>query len=481
MIGGIQFVILLVTTAIFSVVENAVYHCRNGQETTQSSDGTAKSSGCSLRNDYFIFAEKNINLNIRSYNNNNNNNNNNDPGKEIAFVLDGSGSIDPPDFELAKRFIADVMTTVWSKCFNCKFAVVQYGDYVKTELSLKENDNRAKALTKVAGIKQITKVTITASAINHVLEHIFVKEDGSNDNSKKYIIMITDGRIYRDNMTLTEVLQNPKMKDITRFAIGVGPDVLNHIVALEEMRSIASDPDEKHFFKADDYKALPAILDSLQMSITGLDDPGKEIAFVLDGSGSIDPPDFELAKQFIADVMTTVWSTCFNCKFAVVQYGYYVKTELSLKENDNITKALTKVAGIKQITKFTITASAINHVLEHVFVKEDGSNENSKKCIIVITDGRIFMDAMNLTEVLQNPKIENITRFVIGVGPEVLTHTIALKEMREIASDPDDEHFFKLEEYSALETIVRHLQLAVTGIDDNNAHQQSFPSLPPHQ
>lgn len=36
--------------------------------------------------------------------------------------------------------------------------------------------------------------------------------------------------------------------------------------------------------------------------------------------------------------------------------------------------------------------------------------------MIVITDGRIFMDTMRLTEVLQHPKVKNITRFAIGVS-----------------------------------------------------------------
>ncbi|KPP64337.1 hypothetical protein Z043_117328, partial [Scleropages formosus] len=285
------------------------------------------------------------------------------PDKEIAFVLDGSGSIGPEDFESAKDFIYNVMKKLWERCVNCKFAIVQYGNIVRTELSLTEKNDAREALEKVKNIQQILSYTITASAINHVLEHVFVPEKGSREDSKKMIIVLTDRRIFLDPMNLTAVLNSPKMQNVVRFAIG--------------------------------------------NTTTG--DPGTEIAFVLDGSGSTEPEDFEKAKDLISKVMK-------KCKFAVVQYGNII-TELSLLENNDKKKALEKVKDIQQIKQHTITASAINHVLEHVFVAENGSREDSKKIIIVLTDGRIFLDPMNLTTVLNSPKMHNILRFATGIGP----------------------------------------------------------------
>ncbi|KAG7471282.1 hypothetical protein MATL_G00122780 [Megalops atlanticus] len=415
--------------------------------------------------------------NITSNSNNNNNNNNNkdspkeepitpdsDAGTEIAFVLDGSGSIEPEDFERAKGFISNMMKNVWKTCFNCDFAIVQYGEDIRTELSLMENDDAAKVLEKVKNIKQIGSFTKTASAINHVLERVFVPEYGSKENSKKIIIVMTDGRILFDPMDLTDVLNFPKMKDIRRFAIGVG-GVINDTKGIAELEEIASDPNDEHLFKVDDYAALDAILSKLGMRVTGIKDAGTEIAFVLDGSGSIEPEDFEKGKAFMANVMKKVWKTCYRCNFAVVQYGEDIRTELSLMENDNAAKVLEKVKNIKQIGTITKTASAINHVLEHVFVPENGSNENSKKIIIVITDGRIYMDPMNLTEVLDLPKMKNILRFAVGVG-DVLNDTKGIGELKEIASDPDDKHLFMVDDYAALGDILSNLEETITAITD---------------
>ncbi|XP_056613752.1 integrin alpha-E isoform X2 [Triplophysa dalaica] len=192
-----------------------------------------------------------------------------DPRTEISFVLDGSGSIQPDDFQKAKTFIYNVMSNVWETCFDCDFAVVQYGFDIKTELSLRDNEDGAEALKKVQKIQQLGRVTKTASAIHHVLTNIFVPENGSKNNSRKMIIVLSDGEILGDPMNLTDVLNMPQMEEITRFAIGVGDNLKPE--AVEEMKEIA---DTNNFFHVSNYAALNNILSQLQQSITGIEGTG---------------------------------------------------------------------------------------------------------------------------------------------------------------------------------------------------------------
>ncbi|KAK1147991.1 integrin alpha-E-like isoform X1 [Acipenser oxyrinchus oxyrinchus] len=137
---------------------------------------------------------------------NSNNNNNNaedlypdeeeDGGTEIAFVLDGSGSIEKDDFQRAKDFISNMTKNIWENCFSCGFAIVQYGEEIQTELTLNENSDTESVLKKVQDIKQLGNITKTASAIQHVLDNIFIEEKGSQKNARKIIIVITDGDIF---------------------------------------------------------------------------------------------------------------------------------------------------------------------------------------------------------------------------------------------------------------------------------------------
>ncbi|XP_016092212.1 integrin alpha-E-like [Sinocyclocheilus grahami] len=453
-----------------------------------------------------------------------------DAGTEIAFVLDGSGSIQPDDFQRAKDFIYNVMSNVWKACFNCDFAIVQYGAEIRTELSLLDNENSARALLKVKEIQQLLKLTKTASAIHHVLTDIFIPENGSKKNSKKTIIVLSDGKMLGDPMNLTDVLNIPQMKGVTRYSIGVGGGILNDAEAIQEMTQIA---DPEKFFNVSNYAALDDIQSSLEQSLIGDevnvplpsssskflpavtnqmdneklnsnnnnnyyrgggidedpqvkqrirrdtqldgdtsayedededDDAGTEIAFVLDGSGSIQPDDFQRAKDFIYNVMSNVWNTCFDCNFAIVQYGQEIRTELSLLDNENSARALLKVKEIQQLLKITKTASAIHHVLTDIFIPENGSKSNSRKIIIVLSDGKILGDPMNLTDVLNMPQMKGVTRYSIGVGGGILNDAEAIQEMKEIA---DPEKFYKVSNYAALDDILSSLQQNLTGIEDN--------------
>ncbi|XP_044525414.1 integrin alpha-E [Gracilinanus agilis] len=187
-------------------------------------------------------------------------------GTEIAIVLDGSGSIDPPDFQRAKAFIYNMMQNFYEKCFKCRFALVQYGEVIQTELELEDSEDASAALWRVQNIVQVGKVTKTASAIQHVLDSVFVPSRGSREKAPKIMVVLTDGDIFQDPLDLASVLHSSRMRGIERFAIGVGA-AFNQSKANQELHLIASDPDEAHAFKVTDYSALDGLLSSLEQKI----------------------------------------------------------------------------------------------------------------------------------------------------------------------------------------------------------------------
>ncbi|KAJ7995612.1 hypothetical protein DPEC_G00246390 [Dallia pectoralis] len=213
------------------------------------------------------FNESSNNNNNNNNSNNNNNNNNDDddddPGTEIAIVLDGSGSISSDDFERAKLFITTLMKRVWEKCFNCEFAVVQFGSKIRTELSLNETGG-PKSFETVKNIKQIFNATVTASAMIYTVENVFVPENGSREGSKKIMIVLSDGAISLwDKVNLPKALNISEEKDITRFAIGVGKEEIK--TKEDEMKKISSN--NGTLFMVEDYKTLDLILSTLETTI----------------------------------------------------------------------------------------------------------------------------------------------------------------------------------------------------------------------
>ncbi|XP_050785625.1 integrin alpha-E isoform X3 [Gopherus flavomarginatus] len=413
-----------------------------------------------------------------------------DSGTEIAIVLDGSGSIEPEDFERAKGFISNMMMSFWRKCPEVTFAVVQYGAAIRTEFDLQESSNKSSALSKVHNITQLGSVTKTASALQHVLDEIFNESRGSVNGAHRMILVMTDGEIFLDPLRLTDVMSSPKMATIERYALGVG-DVFSKQRALKELQLIASDPDEDYLFKLPDYEALDGFLSVLERNILGTsaayqpeagsgyenhnnnnnmeDDDndsysGTEIAIVLDGSGSIDPEDFERAKAFIYNMMKAFYEKCFECDFALVQYGSDIRTEFNLQDSWNANATLQNVQNITQLCNVTKTASAIQHVLDSIFNESQGSQKNAAKIMVVLTDGEIFLDPMNLTTVINSPKMARIDRYAIGVG-KAFNKPNAISELRLIASDPDESHLFRVTNYSALDGLLSTLQQKIIAIE----------------
>uniref|UniRef100_A0A3Q2QK89 VWFA domain-containing protein n=1 Tax=Fundulus heteroclitus TaxID=8078 RepID=A0A3Q2QK89_FUNHE len=97
--------------------------------------------------------------------------------------------------------------------------------------------------------------------------------------------------------------------------------------------------------------------------------------------------------------------------------------------------------------------------------------------MIVITDGESH-DSPQLMEAVSQSKGDNITMYAIavlgyynrrGINPETF-----LKEIKFIASDPDEEHFFKVTDESALKDIVDALGERIFSLEGVSNHGQEF-------
>ncbi|KAM6239473.1 integrin alpha-E isoform 2-T2 [Spheniscus humboldti] len=417
-------------------------------------------------------------------------------GTEIAVILGGSENTKPDDFQNAKTSILNMMKSMWQKCSKIRFAVVQYGAQIQTELSLQESCDRLTAFFKVRNIKQQSSRTDIAATLQHVLDKVFDESHGSSQTDDKIIIVMTSGQVFLENHKLRNVMNSLEMAMVKLYAPGIGEFISNQWVP-EELQKVGSDsfvlstyedfdsflseleretlsdsaenipteaPEHRNTNDSGDSK-LPSWMeeDEEEEEENGLRS-GTEIAFILDGSGSIEPEDFERAKAFIHKMMKTLYEKCFECNFAVVQYGFEIRTEFDLRENWDPRATLQKVLDIVQVCNVTKTASAMQHVLDSIFTESHGSHKDAAKVMIVLTDGEILLDEMNLTTVINSPQMAGIKRYAIGVG-DAFKKPKALNELRLIASGPDDTNVFQVTNYSALDGLLSTLQQSIIGIE----------------
>uniref|UniRef100_A0A8C3W2W8 Integrin subunit alpha X n=1 Tax=Catagonus wagneri TaxID=51154 RepID=A0A8C3W2W8_9CETA len=198
--------------------------------------------------------------------------------QDIAFLIDGSGSIHTTDFKKMLNFVRAVMRQFQTS--NAQFALAQFSDKFKEHFTFKDFTASSNPLSLVDLVWQLQGYTYTASAIREVTKELFIAAKGARKDASKILIVITDGQKTGDPLGYQDVIPQAEDAGIIRYAIGVGSAFQNK-KSLEELKSIASKP--SHIFRVDNFDALRDIQNQL-----------KEKIFAIEGTQTISSSSFEL-------------------------------------------------------------------------------------------------------------------------------------------------------------------------------------------
>ncbi|XP_048189032.1 integrin alpha-D-like [Perognathus longimembris pacificus] len=183
---------------------------------------------------------------------------------DIAFLIDGSGSIEQSDFSQMKDFVRAVMGQFQGT--NTMFSLMQYSNILKTHFTFTEFRTSLSPQSLVDPIMQLRGLTFTATGILQVVKELFHSKNGARQSAKKVLIVITDGQKYRDPLDYPEVIPQAEEAGILRYAIGVG-DAFQEPSARLELDAIGSAPPQDHVFKVGSFTALGSIQKQLQEKI----------------------------------------------------------------------------------------------------------------------------------------------------------------------------------------------------------------------
>ncbi|XP_029992570.1 integrin alpha-11 [Sphaeramia orbicularis] len=199
-----------------------------------------------------------------------------------------------------------------------------------------------------------------------------------------------------------------------------------------------------------------------------------DIVIVLDGSNSIYP--WYEVQDFLITILQKFYIGPGQTQVGVVQYGSTVVHEFSLGEYQTVEDVVEAARSIDQRGgEETRTALGINVARSEAFKR--GGRPGAKKVMIVITDGESH-DSPQLQQAVANSERDNITMYAIavlgyynrrGINPEAF-----LKEIKFIASDPDENHFFNVSDESALKDIVDALGERIFTLEGTSSQGRGF-------
>uniref|UniRef100_A0A674MTD6 Integrin, alpha 11a n=1 Tax=Takifugu rubripes TaxID=31033 RepID=A0A674MTD6_TAKRU len=196
---------------------------------------------------------------------------------DIVIVLDGSNSIYP--WYEVQAFLINILQKFYigPGQIQVRCGLLQYGEKVVHEFKLSDYKSVEEVVKRARSINQRGgEETNTALGINVARSQAF--KHGGRRGAKKVMIVITDGESH-DSADLQQVIKDCEKDGITRYAIAVlgyyNRRGINPEAFLNEIKYIASDPDDKHFFNVTDEAALKDIVDALGERIFSLEGSTK--------------------------------------------------------------------------------------------------------------------------------------------------------------------------------------------------------------
>ncbi|KAM6395324.1 LOW QUALITY PROTEIN: integrin alpha-10 [Rhynochetos jubatus] len=200
-----------------------------------------------------------------------------------------------------------------------------------------------------------------------------------------------------------------------------------------------------------------------------------DIVIVLDGSNSIYPW-FEV-QAFLSNVLSRFFIGPGQIQVGVLQYGEQAVHEWVLGRYQTAEEVVEAARNIsRQEGRETRTACAIRQACTEAFSPERGGRADATRLLIVVTDGESH-DGEELPEALAECDKRNVTRYAIAVLGHYLRRQQDpedfIREIKYIASDPDEKYFFNVTDEAALSDIVDALGDRIFSLEGTHGYNES--------
>ncbi|KAJ8367939.1 hypothetical protein SKAU_G00079670 [Synaphobranchus kaupii] len=406
---------------------------------------------------------------------------------DLVFIVDSSRSVRPSEFEQVKVFLAKVIEGLDVGPNATRVGVVNYASRVKNEVSLKTHRTKAALIKAVTRIEPLSTGTMTGLAIQFAVNVAFSEAEGARVRSpdiSKVAIIVTDGRP-QDNVR--DVAAKARESGIELFAIGVGR------VDMSTLKQIASEPEDDHVDYVESYSVIEKLTKKFQeafcvsdLCATGDHDceqvciskPGSykcackdgftlmedgrscsacsasatDVVFLIDGSKSVRPENFELVKKWINLIVEKLDVADTKAHVGLVQYSSSVRQEFPLGRFNSKKDLKDAVKKMAYMERGTMTGQALNYILDNSFTPNQGARPGVSKVAIVFTDGR---SQDYIGDAAKKAKELGYKMYAVGVGNAVED------ELREIASEPIAEHYFYTADFKTMNQIAKKLHVNI--------------------
>ncbi|XP_073776536.1 vitrin isoform X14 [Danio rerio] len=365
---------------------------------------------------------------------------------DMAFLMDGSWSIGKRRFKIQKDFLVEVSQALNVGVAGAMMGIIQYGDDPVTEFSLKQFSNSKDLKPAISKIVQKGGPSHVGKALSYINKQFFSDANGNRGGAPNVAVVLVDGW---PTDRVEEASRLARESGINIFFVTIeGPD------DNEKQNVVESNFVDKAVCRTNGFFSLPiaswfALRKAVQPLVKRVCDTDRlvcsktclnanDIAFVIDGSSSVGTGNFRTVLQFVANVTREFEISDTDTRVGIVQYTYEQRLEFAFGQHNNKADLLNAIKRINYWSGGTSTGAAITYAADQLFSK---SKPNKRKIMIVITDGRSYDDVRAPALAVHRT---GVIAYSIGIA------WAAQDELEYIATDPDREHSFFVDEFDNL-------------------------------
>ncbi|KAM9308137.1 collagen alpha-6(VI) chain-like [Gastrophryne carolinensis] len=298
---------------------------------------------------------------------------------DIYFLIDGSGSIYPEDFEDMKKFMIELISMFQVGPNAVRFGVVQYSDTPSIAFTMGTHTTQTSLKDAIKYIEQLGGGTQTGDALKS-MKSLFAKAESERPHKvPQSLIVITDGE---SQDRVTEAAAEIRGDGITIYAIGVQSAVQ------EELEDIAGGKDKMFF--VDNFDSLDLIKHELVRDLCtpeACKNMKADVLFLIDSSGSINNYDFDKMKDFMDSIVRQAQIGPEAVRIGLIQFSSETKEEFQLNRYKNKKELRDAIMKMQQMGQGTLTGAALQDTLPYFSSARGGRPGSTKQYLIIITDG----------------------------------------------------------------------------------------------
>uniref|UniRef100_A0A8C9SIJ7 VWFA domain-containing protein n=1 Tax=Scleropages formosus TaxID=113540 RepID=A0A8C9SIJ7_SCLFO len=384
---------------------------------------------------------------------------------DIAFILDSSESAKTFLFEKQKAFVRSFSERVmpmqlvgWH--LKIRLAALQFSSSVSIDHNFLDWQDVDVFQSRVSAMVYIGQGTYSFYALTNATQ-LFTQE--TSPENVRVAILMTDGVDHPRSPNAIGAAAEAKSHNIKVFAIGLS-DLAREAQNSAKLRSIASSPSQ-NVNRSESFNqsfwvllgpfcvTLPCRIRNVTRSLfSGCGVKCREspldLVFIIDSSESVGPGNFNSIKDFMNTMIDRVSVSREATRVGVVLYSHVTVLMMGLQQQANQDEVKAAVRRMPYLGEGTFTGSAIRRA-NQVF---QAARPGAHKVGILITDGQADKrDPIRLESAVREAHASNIEMFVIGVVNDSGPLYVDFKnEVNTIASDPDEEHAFLIDDFTAL-------------------------------